>query len=220
MSDVSEGSVDEQLSDQAAESAFLGSRQFPPLLTAQWEESLGRLLSALPPLYQTVSRRTVVMNGIISVDSNPRQRLTQQKCQLFLLLWFLVAKGTLKPAVEPSNESCGSDRPSHRNAEPRAGRFAPSSAHLGSSGAPRPVSSTRAVPVSVYFRPWDSLHHLWEAYLLKSDWVSSQVFLPRILSTLCRLVFSVAVGFCIYYFQANFTFIGTSGMGVVFGSER
>ena len=146
MSDVSEGSVDEQLSDQAAESAFLGSRQFPPLLTVQWEESLGRLLSALPPLYQTVSRRTVVMNGIISVDSNPRQRLTQQKCQLFLLLWFLVAKGTLKPAVEPSDESCGSDRPSHRNAEPQAGRFAPSSAHLGSSGAPRPVSSTRAVP--------------------------------------------------------------------------
>lgn len=109
-------------------------------------ESLGCLLSALLPLCQTVSRRTVVINGIISGDSNPRQRLTQQKCQLFLLLWFLVAKGTLKPVVEPSNESFGSDRPSHRNAEPWAGRFAPSSAHLGSSGAPRPVSSTRAVP--------------------------------------------------------------------------
>ena len=39
MSDISEGSVDEQLSDQAAESAFLGSRQFPPLLTAQPQSS-------------------------------------------------------------------------------------------------------------------------------------------------------------------------------------
>lgn len=85
-------------------------------------------------------------------------------------------------------------------------------------------------PFSLCFRPWDvglawqpmlfSLHQLWEAYLLKFDWVSSQVFLPRILSALYRLVFSVPDGFCIYYLQANFTFIGTSGMGVLFGSER
>ena len=38
VNDISEGSVDEQLSDQATESAFLGSRPFPPLLTARWEE--------------------------------------------------------------------------------------------------------------------------------------------------------------------------------------
>lgn len=58
-----------------------------------------------------------------------------------------VGKGTLKPVVDPCNESCGSDRPRHRNAEhSESTRFSLSSAHLGSSGAPRTVSSTRAVP--------------------------------------------------------------------------
>ena len=148
-----------------------------------------------------------------------------------LLLWFLVGKGTLKPAVDPSNESCGSDCPRHRNAEHSAlslhlflhhllilaAQVLPGLCHQGLS----PIFSLfQALRCGLGLAACAVLHQLWEAYLLKFDWVSSQVFLPRILSALCRLVFSVPDGFCIYYLQANFTFIGTSGMGVLFGSER
>lgn len=47
MSDISEGSVDEQLSDQAAESAFLGSRPTPPDCAVRGERPRHRLLCCL-----------------------------------------------------------------------------------------------------------------------------------------------------------------------------